>query len=197
MRKRFFDVYRGSDGGISNKWMLAVSITTWPWPVITVRIKKIRGWFIPTGYDTDISVINTNHSLSKNAMFSTGNKIQVLLFLKNGAFWDVTPRGHRKNRRFGETHRLRHESDKNRRARNNVSSIATEERYIGISSKRDSVASHCYVVPSSPILVTLNMEATRSFETSVLTRATGRIISEDGILHSHSRENFPVWRRKL
>jgi hypothetical protein len=28
MRKRFFDVYRGSDGGISNKWMLAVSITT-------------------------------------------------------------------------------------------------------------------------------------------------------------------------
>jgi hypothetical protein len=37
------------------------------------------------------------------------------------------------------------------------------------------------VVPSSPILVTLMMEATLSFETLVLTRATGRNIPEDGI----------------
>jgi hypothetical protein len=41
-----------------------------------------------------------------------------------------------------------------------------------------------YVVPSSPIPVTLIMEATRFSETLVLTRATRRNILEEGILHS-------------
>jgi hypothetical protein len=46
------------------------------------------------------------------------------------------------------------------------------------------------VVPSSPILVTLMMEALSSFETSVLARATQRNVPEDSILHSHCRENL-------
>jgi hypothetical protein len=46
------------------------------------------------------------------------------------------------------------------------------------------------IVPSSLVLVTLMMEAIRSSETSVLTRATRRSITEYGILHSRRRENL-------
>jgi hypothetical protein len=40
------------------------------------------------------------------------------------------------------------------------------------------------------ILIALMVEATCSPETSVLSRATRRNISEDGILHGHRRENL-------
>jgi predicted hotdog family 3-hydroxylacyl-ACP dehydratase len=49
-------------------------------------------------------------------------------------------------------------------------------------------------VPSSLILVTMMIETIRSSETPVLTRAMCNI-QEDGILHSHCRENLISYKR--
>jgi hypothetical protein len=53
------------------------------------------------------------------------------------------------------------------------------------------------VAPSSPILFTLIMEAILSFEMLVLTKATRRNTLEEGILHSHCRENLISYRSVL
>jgi hypothetical protein len=54
-----------------------------------------------------------------------------------------------------------------------------------------------YVVPSSPIVVTLMMEALRSSETSVPTRDKRHNISADGVLHSHRRGNLKSYKEHL
>jgi hypothetical protein len=58
------------------------------------------------------------------------------------------------------------------------------------STLRKNTNINTNVVPSSPILVILMMEMLGSTETSVLTRSTRCIIPEDGIFHSHRREDL-------
>jgi hypothetical protein len=87
----------------------------------------------------------------------------------------VTPYGSYKNGRFGGTYRLYQQNEKIQRAMNIVSS----NYQLKHAAKEGSL-----------ILSTLMMKAIGSSETSVITKATCRHISEDGILHSHRSENL-------
>jgi hypothetical protein len=92
--------------------------------------------------------------------------------MKNTVCWDVTPCGSYKNRRFGGTCCLHCQGD--------IVFLRSALRFLVTAN----------VDPSSSIIVTLMMEALRSFEMSVIIRATRRNIQEGDFLHSHGRENL-------
>jgi hypothetical protein len=95
--------------------------------------------------------------------------------VKNVVFWDITPCGSCKNRRFGVIIAFI--------IRVTMCHIVFLRRVLPLLVTAN-------VVPSSPILVTLIMDAIHSSETSVLTTATRRNIPEIAILHSHRSENL-------
>jgi hypothetical protein len=69
---------------------------------------------------------------------------------------------------------------------NNVTNIKYDIAFLRIVRRLLVTAN---VIPNSPILVTLMMEALDFSETSSPTRTTRRNIPEDGIVHSHCREH--------
>jgi hypothetical protein len=161
----------GNNSGPQNNDIASLSNYCWPVVPSDVQIK------LPSS--SNLMSLVMNHSLNSNLIsykpVSSCRNLQRLL--KNTVFWNVTPCGSCKNRRFGGTWRLIMEAL--RSSKTSVITRATRRKI-----PEDGILQ---VVSSSSILVTLMMEAIRSCETSVRTRATRCNIPEEGILHSHRR----------
>jgi hypothetical protein len=117
-------------------------------------------------------------------------EVLTVVTMKNAVFWTVMPCGSCENRRFAGMYCLHHQSGMNQRARNSNWNMLWRNADLAIKRSVLQLLVIANAVPSSLIHATLMMEAIRSPETSVLTRATRRDIPEDGVLHSHGRENL-------
>jgi hypothetical protein len=98
--------------------------------------------------------------LFANSSWRVRFKVFAAVTMKDAVFWDMTPCGSCKNRRFLGTYHLHHRLTR-----------IGELRITAVASNRNSL-----------ILVTSMIETIRPSETSVLARTTGRHIPENCIL---------------
>jgi hypothetical protein len=112
-------------------------------------------------------------------MSDGANKYEGKTLENNAVFWDVTLSGCFRT----------DVSEKRIVSIIKVTRIGSLGTTLAVTSNRRTLLIAANVVPTSQILATLLIEAVRSSETSVLTRATQINILEDGILDSDSREN--------
>jgi hypothetical protein len=99
--------------------------------------------------------------------------------MRNAVFWDVTPCGSCKNRSFAGTYRLHFNGE-------SISELGTLAVTMLVTDNvvlRSLMLVTADVIPSSLILSTLMMEAIRSSQTVILTRATRHHMPEHGIRH--------------
>jgi hypothetical protein len=122
------------------------------------------------------------------------------MYVKNAILWDVTPYDSCKNRRFGETLRLHHQSDNNR---------CTMMKELRCSETSVFTRTTRRVTPEDGILQCHRCENFKSYiKLTVLAMQRRRGVSpvryelsfyipEDGILHSHHRgTGWTLYRRR-
>jgi hypothetical protein len=139
-----------------------------------------KGSTLATMYEQLDFELNESNQSANSIKLLNYWKFVLVFFIKHTASWDVTQCGSCKNRRFGEIYRLHHQGKR-------ISELYTT---FPVNSDWGTHPTNANVVPSSLILFTLMMEAISSSKTSVLTRIMRHNIPEDGILHSHRRENI-------
>jgi hypothetical protein len=102
--------------------------------------------------------------------------------MKNVVFRDITPCGSSKNRRFGGTYRLHHQVDKSRWTRKMLAATSNRSM-LRRSKKYFFVATN--VVPSSPTLVNLFMEALISSKSRFIQESHG-VTSQKTVFFTHT-----------
>jgi hypothetical protein len=83
--------------------------------------KFIAHYYTAAGKHFTFAQLHFRVNLLSNFCYSVRLVVFTAVTMKNCVFWDVTPCGACKNRRFGGTKRLLHQGDKNRWTRNNTS----------------------------------------------------------------------------